>query len=260
MIDAEGLIVKRGHRIVLNDLCFQVEKGQVLGILGANGSGKTTLLQAISGALTIGAGTIHIGGEKLTRLSYKQRARRVAVLSQESSVSFHSTVEEAVMLGRYAYWSGLFSRESLEDKQIVKEVMEETNISHLAKRSLMALSGGEKQRVWLARALAQQPDCLLLDEPTNHLDLAHQVALMDHVKKLVQLNKLTVVCILHDVNITSLYCDTVMMLKGGKIQNYGPTQEVMNSVQLERLYGTPFTSWREPATGFKQFSIRPTIT
>ncbi|WP_054710711.1 ABC transporter ATP-binding protein [Bacillus sp. JCM 19041] len=92
------------------------------------------------------------------------------------------------------------------------------------------------------------------------MDLAHQVALMDHVKKLVQLKQLTVVCILHDVNITSLYCDTVMMLKDGKIQNHGPTQEVMNSVQLEKLYGTPFTSWHEPITGFKQFSIRPTIT
>ncbi|WP_054710709.1 ABC transporter ATP-binding protein [Bacillus sp. JCM 19041] len=152
MIDTEGLIVKRGRRIVLDNLSFRIEKGQVLGILGANGSGKTTLLQAISGSMTLEAGTIRIGGDRLTKLSYKQRARRLAVLSQESSVSFHSTVEEAVMLGRYAYWSGLFSRESLEDKQIVKEVMEETNISHLAKRSLIALSGGEKQRVWLARA------------------------------------------------------------------------------------------------------------
>ncbi len=255
MIVANNLSVNRGGRPILQQVSFQAKRGRMLGILGANGSGKTTLLKTVTGFYPYQAGSIEIDGKPLATLKPKERARRMAVLSQEEHVSFDVPVYEAVALGRYAHKQGLFTVKGKTDDDIICKAMEETGISDMAERSLLSLSGGEKQRVWLARALAQQPDSLLLDEPTNHLDLAHQVALMEHLTKLLSSQQLTVVCILHDINLASLYCDDVLLLKNGKVVGQGETQSILTRAALENIYGTAFHEWIEPVKGRKQFSV-----
>lgn len=257
MIKAENLSVKRGDQWILNKVSFQAEKGDFIGILGANGSGKTTLLKALTGTIESDGGDVLIAGERLSKMSFKTRAKKMAVLSQDSDVSFQAVVKDTIMLGRYAHWRGLFMQENENDRLIVNKVMVETKTTHLQHRSLLSLSGGERQRVWLARALAQEPDCLFLDEPTNHLDLAHQVALLDHLSLLAKEKELTIICILHDVNLASYYCNKVLLLNEGKLQASGKTQSILNEVGLEQLYGTTFNSWIEPNTACKQFSIIP---
>ncbi|MBU8597132.1 ABC transporter ATP-binding protein [Shouchella clausii] len=255
MIVANDLSVNRGGRLILDQVSFQAKRGRMLGILGANGSGKTTLLKTVTGFYPYQAGSIEIDGKPLVTLKPKERARRMAVLSQEEHVSFDVPVYEAVALGRYAHQQGLFAVKGKTDDDIIRKAMEETGISDMAERSLLSLSGGEKQRVWLARALAQQPDSLLLDEPTNHLDLARQVALMEHLTKLLASRQLTVVCILHDINLASLYCDDVLLLKNGKVVCQGETQSILTRGALENIYGTAFHEWQEPVKGRKQFSV-----
>ncbi|GAF12139.1 vitamin B12 ABC transporter, ATPase component BtuD [Bacillus sp. JCM 19045] len=257
MIKAENLSVKKGDQWILKNVSFAAEKGDFIGILGANGSGKTTLLKALTGTIKSNNGSVTITGERLNEMSFKARAKKMAVLSQASDVTFQATVVDTIMLGRYAHLRGLFMQESQQDRQIVDQVMKDTKTIHLKNRDLLSLSGGERQRVWLARALAQEPDCLFLDEPTNHLDLAHQVSLLDHLRLLADEKQMTVICILHDVNMASFYCNKVVLLNEGQVQRSGLTQTILNEAELQKLYGTTFYSWLEPSTACKQFSIKP---
>ncbi|WDF03603.1 MULTISPECIES: ABC transporter ATP-binding protein [Shouchella] len=257
MLDVRGVCVRIGDRTILDNISFTVKKGEMVGILGENGSGKTTLLQAITGVKSFQSGHILFNDEPLEKMKAKQRARKVAVLTQEPSSSFHTTVQSVVELGRYPYLNGLLPQLSKTDRMMIDDAMRETKVSTLAHRSMLTLSGGERQRVWLAQALAQAPELLLLDEPTNHLDLAHQVALMDYLHQQVKKNDLTVVCILHDVNLASLYCDNVLLLKEGNVQGYGETQQQLTSDKLRALYGSAFSETTEPYSGRKQFSVLP---
>lgn len=239
---------------IVNNISFSVNKGEVLGILGPNGSGKTTLLKLISGLLPINEGEIILDGRPLTAYSSKELAKVIAVLPQNSETSFSYTVKDIVALGRYPYQSGFFHSKTAYDDQIVNEAMKQTSVLQFEKKYLHNLSGGEQQRVLLARALAQEPKLLLLDEPTNHLDISFQISLLDSLKSLAKEKALTVVAILHDLNMASLYCDRILLLDEGNQVDLNKPTNVMEERQLKKVYKTSLKRREHPVVP------RPLIT
>lgn len=242
---------------VLKGISFGVEKGELFGILGPNGSGKTTLLKMISGALSMKSGGINLDGQPLDDYSSKQLARLMAVLPQHADQAFPYTVKETVSLGRYAHQKGWLNSWKLEDEQIVQRVMEQTGITHLQEKSIVELSGGEKQRVFLAQALAQQPKILLLDEPTNHLDLSFQKELLDLLKKWTAEEGLTVVSIFHDLNLASLYCDRLLLMENGQILTVDTPVEVLKEERIRKVYRTEVKNHPHPEIAKPQLLLLP---
>ncbi|MEW8969348.1 MAG: heme ABC transporter ATP-binding protein [Mesobacillus sp.] len=242
---------------VLKGISFEVGKGELFGILGPNGSGKTTLLKMISGALDFSAGAIELDGRPLTQYSPKQLARMMAVLPQHSDQAFPYSVKETVSLGRYAHQKGWFHSWSEEDEQIVLKVMDQTGITQLQEKSIVELSGGEKQRVYLAQALAQQPRILLLDEPTNHLDLSFQKELLDLLKKWASEEELTVVSIFHDLNLASLYCDRLLLMENGEVLIVDSPVEVLKEERIKSVYKTQIKNHPHPEIAKPQLLLVP---
>ncbi|WP_226086382.1 heme ABC transporter ATP-binding protein [Mesobacillus sp. S13] len=242
---------------VLKGISFQVGKGELFGILGPNGSGKTTLLKMISGALESREGDIELDGRPLTQYTPKQLARMMAVLPQHSDQAFPYSVKETVSLGRYAHQKGWFHSWSEEDEQIVVKVMDQTGITHLQEKSIVELSGGEKQRVYLAQALAQQPRILLLDEPTNHLDLSFQKELLDLLKKWAAEEELTVVSIFHDLNLASLYCDRLLLMENGELLIVDSPVEVLKEERIKSVYKTEIKNHPHPEIARPQLLLMP---
>lgn len=242
---------------VLKGISFNVEKGELFGILGPNGSGKTTLLKMISSALSSTKGSITLDGQPLAHYSPKQLARLMAVLPQHADQAFPYSVKETVSLGRYAHQKGWLNSWRQEDEQIVQKVMEQTGIMHLQGKSIVELSGGEKQRVFLAQALAQQPKILLLDEPTNHLDLSFQKELLDLLKKWTAEEDLTVVSIFHDLNLASLYCDRLMLMENGQILIVDTPVEVLKEERIKRVYKTKIKNHPHPEIAKPQLLLVP---
>lgn len=244
---------------VLKGLSFEVEKAELFGILGPNGSGKTTLLKMISGALSVKNGGITLDGLPLNKYTPKQLARLMAVLPQHADQAFPYTVKETVSLGRYAHQKGWLNSWKQEDEQIVQMVMEQTGITHLQEKSIVELSGGEKQRVFLAQALAQQPKILLLDEPTNHLDLSFQKELLDLLKKWTIEEELTVVSIFHDLNLASLYCDRVLLMENGQIVIVDTPVEVLKEERIRKVYKTDIRNHPHPEIAKPQLLLLPEV-
>ncbi|MGG1401079.1 adenosylcobinamide amidohydrolase [Bacillus salipaludis] len=242
---------------VLKDVSFEVEKGELFGILGPNGSGKTTLLKMISGILPIQLGEILIGGKRLSKYNTKQLAQMIAVLSQQSSDSFSYTVKETISLGRYAHQKGWFQTWSKEDEDIVQRVMNQTGVSSMQTKNIQELSGGEKQRVFLAQALAQEPKILLLDEPTNHLDLSYQKELLDLLKKWTRQKGLTVISIFHDLNLAGLYCDRLLLLEKGTININHVPNEVLREEKIRDVYHTEILKLPHPKVAAPQMCLLP---
>ncbi|EIT87049.1 iron (III) dicitrate ABC transporter ATPase [Fictibacillus macauensis ZFHKF-1] len=241
----------------VNSVSFQAKKGKLTGIIGPNGSGKTTLVKMITGQLPCMEGSITIDGTAISDFSSKELAKIVAVLPQHGENSFDFSVQEVVALGRYPYYKGLLKRATSEDERVVRDVMNITGVAHLASQSIASLSGGERQRVLLAKALAQEPQLLLLDEPTNHLDLSYQVKLMDTLKERVQQHELTVVAILHDLNIASLYCDDILLLHEGKMMAHGTPSEMMQTQVLQDVYRTQLHVQGHPVEAKPLIALAP---
>lgn len=242
---------------VLTDISFSVKKGELFGILGPNGSGKSTLLKMMSGILPFNKGTIHIKGKPIHQFSTKELAKMMAVLSQHSTNAFSYTVKETVALGRYAHQKSWFNTWSKEDEEIVQEVMGQTGILPLQNKKIEDLSGGEKQRVFLAQALAQQPEILLLDEPTNHLDLSYQKELLDHLKEWTKKKGLTVISIFHDLNIASLYCDRLLLLEKGKIHSIAVPNDMVKVEKINEVYQTEVEIEPHPQQPVPQMVLLP---
>lgn len=220
---------------VVRDVSFQVEEGKRLCILGPNGCGKTTLLRGIMGILPV-QGTVTVGGETLTGMSARQKARRIALMSQLSSAYFAYTVYETVMLGRYAHRKrNAFLGESEEDRHIVRESLEKTGMLPHQDRLITELSGGQLQRVFLAQVFAQDPHVILLDEPTNHLDLKYQVELMETLKEWVRKGNRCVVGVLHDINLALSFADTVLLMEQGTVKAF-ERAETFDLSLLSRTY------------------------
>jgi len=224
----------------LEALSFQAKAGEIVAILGPNASGKSTLLKLISGALEPLSGRVFLNGFATHSLPPKVRAQRIALVQQESQLLFPSRVWEFVMQGRHAHSRGLHF-ESQEDLTIATNALTQVGAAHLSDRWMDKISGGEKQRVILARALAQQPLLLLLDEPTLHLDIGAQVDLLESLRKLAAQNRYTVVVVTHELNLAGEYADQVVLLQRGKCLRVGAPASVYQRDLLEQVFQAPLS-------------------
>lgn len=220
-----------GGKQVLKDVSISFESGQLTGIIGPNGCGKSTLLKCIYRLLSPWSGDIRIGDTVLKDLPYRESAKRVAVLAQHHAAGFDFDVEEVVLMGRTPY-KGITEGNNREDRDIAHRAMQETGVETLAEQSFSFLSGGEQQRVMLARALTQETPCLILDEPTNHLDITYQLQIMD----LVSSRHLTVLAAIHDLNIAAMYCDKIAAMKHGELVAFGRPEEVLTEERIWDRY------------------------
>jgi len=244
-----GIDCYYGSIKALDNVNFSVREGEFIGILGPNGSGKTTALRAISRTLKPRVGTIFLDDENIYDIENREVAKNVAVVPQESISTFDFTTLDIVLMGRNPYIDR-FRQESREDLAIAKRVMELTNTWSFAERPVNELSGGEKQRVIIARALTQEPKILLLDEPTSHLDLSNQLEIMDLIKHLCETKKLLIIAVFHDFNLAARYCDSIILLKEGKIVAVGKSDETLTSENVRKVFNVDTIVKKHPVTGF----------
>ena len=238
MLDIRSLYVNYDKRPALQDVSLQVRTGEILVVIGPNGAGKSTLIRAVSGVLPALNGEIAINGEHLDTLSASQRARYLAVVPQARDLPTAFTVYQTVLLGRTPYL-GWLGHAGSRDHASAKQALERANALDLASRRIGELSGGEQQRVLLARALAQESPILLLDEPTTHLDLKHQSALLNLIHGLASRQKLGVLMVLHDLNLAGLYADRIALLIDGRVAALGTPNQVLTEERLTSIYDVP---------------------
>ncbi|MDK2821539.1 MAG: cobalamin transport system ATP-binding protein [Clostridia bacterium] len=237
VLDVHEIFCSYGNTPILKGVNFSIPKGNFLGIIGPNGSGKSTILKTISRVLTPASGKVILLDQDINSITRVEMSRRLAVVPQETRIDFDFTVEEIVLMGRLPHL-GKFKKESQRDFDLAREAMELTGTLHLAHRKITELSGGEKQRVIIARALTQEPEVILLDEPTSHLDINYQTEVLDLMKKLSRENQLTVVMVLHDLNMAAQYCDYLVLLSRGKVFAQGSPQEVMTAPNIKAVYNS----------------------
>lgn len=228
-----------GGEDVIKDVSFTLERGEILSLAGENGCGKTTLLRAVCGLIPIRSGGAYIDGKLISDIPLKERACRIALLSQTGAGGDYSdyTVMDTVLMGRYARQKGVFSEASPQDVSIAERYIAETGLQGLENRLITELSGGQLQRVFLARAFAQEPDIIFLDEPANHLDLKMQTALAEHLKKWVSTGK-SVVGVFHDLGFAAAVSNRIMLIKDGRAVLCRETGEVLRSEELNEVFGT----------------------
>lgn len=244
----ENLSFSYGIGPVVKDVSFTVVAGEVLGIIGPNGSGKTTLLKLISRVLGPDQGRVLIDGKDTRGWSHRDLARTMAVVPQETHIQFDFTVEEIVEMGRNPYLRR-FQAMSKYDRDIVVEAMRAANVLHMSGRSVKELSGGEKQRVIVARALAQEPEVLLLDEPTASLDINHEVEIFELLRALTTREGLVSIAVLHDLNLAAEYCDYLVLLDQGSVAVAGSAEEVLTAENISSVYGVDVIVYENFLTG-----------
>ena len=231
-IQTDAIQVSFGSKTILHDISLAIQDKEFVGIIGPNGSGKSTFLKCLYRVLQPSGGKIYFDGSELSSLSHRDTALKMAVVAQHSTVNFDFSVLEMVLMGRSPY-KGLLDRDQLDDYEIARHALSEVGLSDFESRNFNTLSGGEQQRVILARALAQRTECLVLDEPTNHLDIKYQLELMTIVKRL----DATVVSAIHDLNLAAIYCNRIIALKEGHIVCSGTPQEVLTAETIRHIYG-----------------------
>ena len=235
MLHISHLSAGYGNKKILKNVNFSLREGEFVGLIGSNGTGKTTLIKCISGLLPVREGEISLCGRQHSQLKSRERAQLVAVVPQSYHVDYDFTVEDIVMMGRNPYL-GLGKRESQADYDIVREAMEATNTEQFRGRFYNELSGGERQRVILARAIAQQTRVILLDEPTSALDIHHQIEVMELIERLNREEHVTILAVLHDINMAARFCRRIVMLQEGLVVADGSPAEVVNHENMEALY------------------------
>lgn len=252
-IQVKNLRFSIDNKEILKDISFDVPKGSFVGIIGPNGSGKSTLLKNIYRLYKPSSGMIILDNKDLLIMKDKECAKEIAVLAQESNSQFDFTVEQIVKMGRYPYKS-VFEDYSKDDLKMVSEMLKKVGLDDYSHRSFSNLSGGEKQRALIARALVQNTDFLILDEPTNHLDIGYQIQLMDLVKSM----KITTLSAIHDMNIASMYCDYLIVMKDGKIKKFGNVEEVITAQTLKEIFGVNAYVGKNPINKKLQVSFMHT--
>ncbi len=254
----ELLDVQAGYlnKSILQGINFTARPGEVTALVGPNGAGKTTLIRALSGVLPLQQGSIHAFGKEIHHLSAAQRARLIAVVPQATQLPPTFTGWQTVVLGRtpYVNWLGSLSH---RDETITRDAMRQTATLELASRQVGQLSGGEQQRLLLARALAQSAPILVLDEPTTHLDIQFQFNLLADVSRLAEKQNLVVVMAIHDLNLVSRFCDRVVLLNGGRLVSYGTPAEVLTAERLSEVYQIKIELHPDGKEG--QFFIMPSL-
>jgi len=237
-----------GKKTVLNNISFEVGEGEFLGLMGPNGSGKTTLLRCLMNYLNPKSGEILVDYRPLSDLSAVEVAKTFAVVPQSSATDFTFSAYDIVMMGRIPHMESRLAGAGRDDSLAVRTAMERTNTWQFAGRQFSALSGGERQRVIIARALAQQPKALLLDEPTVYLDISGQIEIMDLVRKLNTETGMTVIAVLHDVNLAARYCDRIALLNNGMLETIGKPSEVITPENVQSVYGVDVVIRKDPFT------------
>ncbi|WP_342508333.1 ATP-binding cassette domain-containing protein [Sporosarcina sp. FSL K6-2383] len=258
MIKVDRLAGGYGKKPIVKDISLDIKQGEFFALLGPNGSGKTTLFKLITGQLPVISGDIFIDGKAMSKLTKLEKAKKVAVLSQEVQMTFDYTVEEIISLGRYPHQKGMLKTLSAYDREVIDAVMEISKVERYRKTQFRLLSGGEKQRVLLAKALAQEPEILLLDEPTNHLDIKHTFQMLDLLKEWQQTKGLTIFAILHDLNVASLYADRVALLYEGSFLEVGDVNTLRKEEQLKKVYEVEVKTQAHPLVPKPQLHLTPT--
>lgn len=228
---AEQIEVSYGARRILKEVSMEVGEREFVGIIGPNGSGKSTLLKCMYRVLKPQKGCIYLNGNEINSMSVRESAKNMAVVAQHNYYNFEFSVQEVVLMGRAPHKKAL-ERDNARDYEIVEKALQTVGMSQFRQRSFSTLSGGEQQRVILARALAQQTPCLILDEPTNHLDITHQIQIMKLVKRL----DVTVISAIHDLNIAAAFCDRLYVLKNGEMVGQGTPEEVLTQEFIREIY------------------------
>lgn len=223
-------------KTIIKNISMDIKKGQMLCLIGPNGCGKTTLLKAIANLLDY-EGEILLEGQQIKKMKRKQLAQKIAFMTQSSDMYFPYSVYETVSVGRYAHSSGLFSTLSKKDHEIILNCLKRVGLDGQKDKLINELSGGQLQRVHLARAFAQEPDIILLDEPTNHLDLKYQIELLQYINQWTKEHHKTVIAVLHDLNLVQMFSDEVVMIKEGRVVASGHSQHVLDEKSLIDVYG-----------------------
>jgi iron complex transport system ATP-binding protein len=250
-----GIAVDIAGLRIVSDIDLVVPDGAFVGLLGPNGSGKSTILKTIYRACRPTAGQVLLDGGNLLSMTAKEAACRIAVVAQEFTVEFDFTVLEMVMIGRTPH-KRAFDRDDEKDRVIVEQAIERVGCEHLSSRSFNTLSGGEKQRVLIARAIAQGADHLILDEPTSHLDIRYQVEILELVARL----GITVLAAVHDLSLAALFCDTVYLLANGRIVTFGSPEAVITSEMVRHAYGADVLVIEHPETGTPHLIPRRSVS
>lgn len=230
-INTDNIHLSYGAKEILKEIRMHCNDKEFVGLIGPNGSGKSTLLKCIYRILQPDQGAVYLDGKELHTIRVRDSARKMAVVAQHNHYNFDFTVQEIVMMGRTPHKKAL-EWDHAEDHEIVKEALQTVGMWEFADRSFSTLSGGEQQRVILARALAQQTPCLILDEPTNHLDITHQLQLMRIVKD----RNVTVISAVHDLNLAAMFCDRIYAMKDGRIAGEGTPEELLTPEFIREIY------------------------
>jgi iron complex transport system ATP-binding protein len=255
MIKVEGLSKHYGAEPILKNINFSVAQGAFFGIIGPNGSGKSTLLQAISGIEPASEGHIWLEGKEVAAYSNKELARWLTVLPQDALPPLRFSVREVVEMGRYPFQSWL-GDEKQDRSVLIDTIMSKLDITEFSNRQMDQLSGGERQRVALAKSMAQQPRLLLLDEPTTFLDIGYQIQMMDYIRDWQREADLTIVAVLHDLNLAAQYCDQLLVLHEGEVLGIGTPQEMLTSEIISKVYGTVPIIVQHPLSGVPQILLQ----
>lgn len=255
IIEVQNIHFSYERKEVLIDNSFSLGRGEFLGIIGPNGAGKSTILRLICGILEPKQGSINILGESMERITRRQLAKNIAFVPQETHFALNFTVEDIVMMGRYPYLRA-FQKENKNDYAARDHALEYTDVQSFRNRTINSLSSGERQRVVLARALAQEPTILILDEPTSHLDLHHQYAIMELLKKL---NKegMSIIIVNHDLNLASLYCERLVLMNQGKVFGQGPPKDLLSEKILQQVYQTRVKVIKHPQKDVPHILLTP---
>ncbi len=248
IVRLENIHFKYDTELILKDISFSVASGDFVGVIGPNGSGKTTLLRIIDGLLVPQSGSVRIKNLPIDAMRRRDIAKTIAVVPQESEITFPFTAEEVVLMGRSPHL-GMMSFEGEADFRIARQAMEMTDIADLASRRMNELSGGERQRVLIARALTQEPEVMLLDEPTAFLDIRHQMEILDLARKLNITKGVTVIAVTHDINLASMYCDRIIFLQKGKVHCMGSPDAVISEANIRDVYGMRVLVDKNPVAG-----------
>lgn len=248
MLETRAVSFSYKENAVLRDVSMSVASGEFVGIMGPNGSGKTTLLRCITGYLSPGSGSVTVDGRAVGSYTPREMARLFAVVPQMSSTDFPFSAYDIVMMGRIPHTANRLGGYSKDDMAKVRDAMARTNTWQFANRTFNALSGGERQRVVIARAIAQEPQALLLDEPTIYLDISGQIEIMDLVRDINRKEGMTVISVLHDVNLAARYCDRIALLSHGEVEAFGPPAEVLTQDMIQAVYGVDVAVRKDPMT------------
>ena len=251
-LSIESITYSINSKLIVDGVDLGVEEGSFVGLVGPNGCGKSTLLKNIYKVYTPDSGKVYIDGKDLAELSSRETALEMSVMQQENVVEFDMSVYDMVMLGRFAHQK-MFGNDMAHEREIVESAIEEVGLSGYEQRSFLSLSGGEKQRTLVARALVQQAKLIILDEPTNHLDIGYQYQIMTILKN----QGLTVFSSIHDLNIAACYCDKIVLMKKGKIVDIGTPWEVLVPEKIKELFGVDAQITVNEVTGRPNIMFTP---